>query len=296
MSAGPPNALGIDIGGTHTRLGVVEPSGRVVEFREHPTPDAGDPSELSELIKQTIATWSLTHELGNAVVGVALPGVWDRGTTIMQRALNLPRLDGVRLNELFERGAGRSVRLETDVIAAGWAQHRALDPSPPRFVNLSIGTGVGGCVILDGQIVRHTRGGAGHFGHLIVDTSPHAPLCRCGGRGCLEALVAGAAWETSAAPHVRSVDDVASATFERGARALAVAALQISAIYAPDVIVVGGGVAEGIPDLIERADQYFRQSMSGLVPEHAHIRPAPTPSAQAGVVGAALLAAIESPD
>ena len=177
MCAGPPNALGIDIGGTHTRLGIVEPSGRVVEFREHPTPDAGDPSELSELIKHTIETWSLTHELGNAVVGVALPGVWDRATTVMQRALNLPRLDDVRLDELFEHATGRSVYLETDVIAAGWAQHRALDPSPPRFVYLSIGTGVGGCVILDGQIVRHTRGGAGHFGHLIVDTSPHAPLC-----------------------------------------------------------------------------------------------------------------------
>lgn len=296
MSAKPSNALGIDIGGTHTRLGIVEPGGRVVEFREHPTPAAGDPSELSGLIKQTIEAWSSKHELGNAAVGVALPGIWDRATTIMQRALNLPRLDGVRLDELFEHAVGRSVYLETDVIAAGWAQHRALDPSPARFAYLSIGTGVGGCVILDGQIVRHTRGGAGHFGHLIVDTSPNAPRCRCGGRGCLEALVAGAAWKTSAAQNTRSVDGEASATVARGARALAVAASQISAIYAPDVIVVGGGVAEGIPDLIEQADQHFHRSASGLVRAHPPIRPAPTPSAQAGIIGAALLAADESPD
>ena len=109
-----------------------------------------------------------------SAVGIAMPGIWDRQTGVMQRALNLPRLEGTDVVRLFERALRRPVRVETDVNAAGWAQWRAIRPCPLRFVYLSIGTGVGGSVILDGQLLRHTRGGAGHLGHLIVDTAADA--------------------------------------------------------------------------------------------------------------------------
>lgn len=274
-------AVGIDIGGTSVRAALVDNSGHILAATRAPTPPGGDSLQLVEMLAHLVREVSKRAATTIPTIGVALPGIRDAETDVMKRAVNLPRLEGINVRKLFERALHRPVYLEVDVNAAGWAQWRASTPLPRRFAYLSLGTGVGGCVILDGEIVQHTHGGAGHFGHLVVDTAPDAPSCGCGGRGCLEATTSGPppaetpAWEEWAA---------------KAANGLALGLLQIAHLYAPDTITLGGGVADHHPDLVAHTQSAFDALHGTLVPEQVNIQIAPLPTDEAGVIGAALLA------
>ena len=273
--------VGIDIGGTSVRAALVDDSGHILAATRAPTPAGGDPEQLAETLARLVTEISGQAAVTVPTIGVALPGIRDAETGVMQRAVNLPRLEGVNVRELLERALRRPVYLETDVNAAGWAQWRASAPLPRRFVYLSLGTGVGGCVILDGEIVRHTHDGAGHFGHLVVDTAPNAPSCGCGGRGCLEAI-------TSRPPSAEAAARDEWTT--KAANALALGLLHIAHLYAPDTIVLGGGVVEHHPELVPRTQSAFDVLRTTLAPEQMNIQTAPLPTDRAGVTGAALLA------
>jgi glucokinase len=290
----PHSALGIDIGGTRIRVAAVTPDGCILARREAPLPPDGDPDPLRTRVGALAR--EIIDELQNEpqAVGVALPGIWDRRTGIMQRAINLPRLEGVDLRDLFATACGAAVVLDTDVNAAIWGQWHALTPRPERLVYLSLGTGVGGAVILDGQIVRHTRGGAGHFGFLVVDTSPDAPAGHTGVPGCLSAIAAGPALHPAASGEADfgalDAEPLPEAVLERAAAGLAVACVQLAHIYVPDLILLGGGVIDHHPELVDRARAAFACYTSKLIPADLPIERAPLLTQQAGVIGAALLA------
>ena len=259
----------------------MDDSGHILAATRAPTPAGGDSEQLVEMLARLVVEIPGQAAATIPTIGVALPGIRDAGTDVMQRAVNLPRLEGVNVRELLEHALHRPVYLETDVNAAGWAQWRALAPPPRRFVYLSVGTGVGGCVILNGEIMRDTHDGAGHFGHLVVDTAPDAPSCGCGGRGCLEAI-------TSRPP---SADTTAWGEWAvKAANALALGLLQIAHLYAPDTSVLGGGVLEHHPELVPRTQSAFNVLRTTLVPQQTTIQAAPLPTDEAGVIGAALLA------
>ncbi len=278
-------ALGIDIGGTSVRVGVVTDAGELLARADAPTPSDGDPALLGKLLSEQVQRVVDDAAQGApSAVGVAVPGIWDRETGIMQRAINLPQLEGRNIRQLFADALGRAVFVESDVNAAAWAQWHALKPRPRRFVYVSIGTGVGGSAILDGQILHHTHGGAGHFGHLIVDTGADAPLCRCGSRGWLEAIVSGPALAGAARTS-------AGAALDHAAHALAIGLLQLAVLYAPDVIALGGGVVDHEAALVDQTRIAWGQLRRGLAPPALRIERAPRPTDQAGVLGAALLAA-----
>jgi predicted NBD/HSP70 family sugar kinase len=278
-----PRTLAIDIGGTKTRIGVVSTDGRIFQKKTFSTPEGGEPRALQTLLATCANEFAAKHSMRD-VAGVAIPGIWDRSTAVMQRALNLRELEGRNLRELFESALNRSVVIETDVNAAALAQYAAFchaeSQTSPRFAYLSIGTGVGGAIIVNSELVQHTRGGAGHLGHLIVDTSAEAPPCKCGARGCLETCIGGGALRTG--------------ELARGAAALAIALHQIAVIYAPDVIALSGGVIEAFPDLIAAVSDRFRSAAGTLNSPQMRIMRAPVPSDDAGVIGAALLARVEN--
>lgn len=330
-------AVGVDIGGTSTRVGLVAERGELLALRCAPTPRDGDPAAVVNLLRtllrqavadcrardtgceptarvRAVARASVPADPQGAPVqvhapagpvGVALPGYWDRRTQVMQRAVNLPKLEGLDLRKLLVRALGRCDRLESDVNAAAWAQWRALAraagrapdrrarravpprrapvadaglaPGPgPRFVYLSIGTGIGGAVIFDGNILRHTRGGAGHLGHLCVDSTRTAPRCRCGQRGCAEAVVRAAAAQ----------GDLAAA-----AGALARLVMQVVHLYAPDVVCLGGGIPDHHGQLVRRVREVLRTRRSSLAPPRLRVVRAPLDADRAAVVGVARLAA-----
>jgi glucokinase len=281
----PParTALGIDIGGTSVRVGLVGSSGDIIAHREAPTPPDGDPALLSRLVADQVQRILPDGPDAEIAVGIAVPGIWNRETGVMERAVNLRLLEGRDIRQLFADALGRPVLVETDVNAAAWAQWRAFRPAPRRFVYVSIGTGVGGGVILEGEIVRHTHGGPGHLGHLVVDTAADAPVCRCGCRGCLEAFVSGPAL-------TRAVHAEAESALVRAAGALAIGLQQLAVLYAPDVIALGGGVIEHQGALVDETRRAWPGLPRGLAPQDLRIEPAPLPSDQAGVLGAAQMA------
>lgn len=285
--------VGVDIGGTTTRAGIVDEHGTVLALAALPTPPAGEPAALSEIVARLVAEAGTHASATSNRIGIGLPGVREPRTQVMLRAINLPRLEGVDVRDLFERRLKCPVALETDVNAAGFAQWRSaasLDtaahaPLPNRFVYLSLGTGVGGCVVLDGHLIRHTRGGPGHLGHLVVDSSRTAPLCRCGMHGCLEAAV-------------RSIAERGAAgELDLGAlvHAITVGLAQIAHLYAPDEIRLGGGVIDHHPTIPELVRVELGRLGGTLIPPTLRIERASLPSDRAGVIGAALLASASEP-
>lgn len=286
-------SLGVDIGGTRVRAGVVDDDGRILARRDGAIPPEGDPDQLRRAVRK-LAREAITQAgVAPAKAGVALPGVWDPETLVMRKAVNLPRLEGTHLPTLFSEALNLPVRLEADSNAAAWGQYQRLAPRPARLLYLSLGTGVGGAVILDGQLVRMTRGGAGHFGFLIVDTQPGAPAGRNGVPGCLSAIAAGPALHLAATGAVDNAaigaEALSEVVLQRAAQGLAVAFMNLVHVFAPDCILLGGGVIDRQPGLVVCAREAFRAFRSPLIPEGFAIRQAPLTTDEAGVIGAALL-------
>jgi glucokinase len=271
-SSQPVSALGIDIGGSSCRAAVVASDGRILAQSRARTPRTGGPADLAEVIRRLAASVVKDVDPTARLAGLALPGIRDPETRILRRANNLSWLENTNVSELFTRALQRPIRIETDVNAAGLAQWRSLAPPPRRFVYLSVGTGIGGAVIIDRQIVRHTDDGPGHFGDLIVYSAPDAPAGRTGIPGCLEAVA-----RDNAEP-------------QRIARTLAIGLHQIASVYSPDTIAVGGGAIDHAPELIEQTRSQFAQLWLNSRGADIYIVRAPLRSDDAGITGAALLA------
>lgn len=267
----------IDIGGTTTRIGIVDADGTIRRTTRIATPTQSTPDAFSTSIAAAANSICAGHPPIESLCGVAVPGILEQSSTRVLRAVNLPWLEGVSIRDMTRGALGISqIVVHNDVLCAGYAQWRACRPTIDRFAYLSIGTGVAACVILNGAPIEHTRGGPGHFGHLVVDTSPSAPLCRCGNRGCLEACIGG--W----------------ALAERGglpdAALLARGLNHLATVYAPDHIAVGGGVAENHPDWVRHAVSTFESLRTTIMPRGLTLSAAPLATDQAGLTGAALLA------
>ena len=167
-------AIGIDLGGTHTRVGLVDAAGRLLDARRGSTRPGPEATGLLDWVSNRVG--ELTASAGPAhAVGLAVPGALDDERSMIVRAVNLPFLERVPIRDELARRIGLPVVLETDVAAAAWGEYDCTRSQPRRFVFMAIGTGIGAAVILDGRLVRHTHGGAGHLGQMIVDSSPDAP-------------------------------------------------------------------------------------------------------------------------
>lgn len=295
-------AIGIDIGGTHARVGLIDARGDVLDVRRGPTLPGIGGAELIQWIASAIDRLASANPATTpAVAGIAVPGVLDDGRSAIVRAVNLPFLENVPLRDELAARVRCPVVLDTDVAAAAWGEYAAAPHRPGRMVFLVVGTGIGAAVVLDGRIVRHTHSGAGHVGQLIVDSSPEAPRGDCGTAGCLEACAAGPALEHAAAavglpPSLSELqkrcqegDTTAVDVVATAARFLAIGLVNLVHLYAPDEIVIGGGAAAALPELIRRAATHVRHLGGDLVPESLVIRPTVLGD-DAGMIGAALLA------
>src|SRR5919201_1957848 len=205
------NIIGLDVGGTKI-LGVrTDEHGRVLDRVRRPT-GAGEGEEaVMDRIAETIR--ELTPPEGVDGIGVGMPGPLDPVAGVIYEPPNLPGWDRVPFFELLDRRLsepeGVPVALVKDTNAAALAEyrfgagHREREGRPIRhLVYLSIGTGVGGGVIVDGKLLIGSSGIAGELGHIIIDL--HGPRCSCGNIGCLEAMAAGPALAREAAMVVAS--------------------------------------------------------------------------------------------
>jgi glucokinase len=252
----------IDIGGTRTKLGIVAGGGRILERTAISTSPRGEPAALVNAIATTLGPMldpkrhperserGPAHAGAVVGVGVSVAGFLNADHEAMYANANLPLLIGFPLRRALERKLGRPCLLEVDSNAALMAEYRlGAGREATRLLGVTVGTGLGGAVITDGKLLRHTGECAGDLGHIILD--PEGRQCTCGARGCLEALVCSAGLsERAGGMSVRDIVRDARSGGQRAldaigetARWLGIGLASLAPLFHPDTIVVGGGVA-----------------------------------------------------
>ncbi len=291
--------VGADLGGSNLRVALLDGEHRVVRRWRCAVGHLAGEGVLHALREGVRAVAGSESVRG---VGVGVPGLVDplRGT--VRVAPNLSGLSGVALGPDLERDLGVPVRVENDVnaIAVGeWA--RGAGRGARAVLVVTLGTGVGGGVILDGSLYRGPDGSAGEVGHMPL--YPSGPRCACGARGCLEMYASATAvvraaqargvpaegGALSVARAARSGNRAAREVLARAGRALGVAAAGLVNLLNLDRIVVGGGLA-GAWDLLEPHARRELERRAFAVPLE-RFRWGPWQLGDdAGVVGASILA------
>jgi glucokinase len=174
------NSVGIDVGGTYAKIGLVRPDGSIVESLQIPTEPSKGPAHFKRRAAALINNWSFGS------VGLGLAGGVDARTGSLLFVPNLKGWTGYPFKKEFSKSLGVPVHVENDANAAVWGGYKvALKGVPRTVIGLTLGTGVGGGLVIDGRLHRGATGSAGEIGHLTLQLD--GPLCHCGRRGCLEA-------------------------------------------------------------------------------------------------------------
>ncbi|HEU0131353.1 MAG TPA: ROK family glucokinase [Mycobacteriales bacterium] len=290
-------AIGVDIGGTKVAGGVVDGGGRVLAETRRATPSDDADAALDAVVE---VVRELRAECDVAAVGVAAAGYVSADRTTMLFAPNLPWAD-VPVRDRVAEAVDLPVVVENDANAAAWAESRfGAGRGEPDLVCLTVGTGIGAGIVVDGELYRGRFGIAGEPGHLTV--VPDGIPCGCGNAGCLEQYASGTALVRYAkargldsdgpaiADAARDGDERAVAAFAEVGEWLGRGLANVATVLDPGLFVVGGGVADAGALLLDPARASFARHLSGAAHRpHADVRPAALGNA-AGLVGAADLA------
>jgi len=263
--------IGIDLGGTNTKLALVDDKGRIVTRRlistgEYPAKEAFIEA-ISGCVKEILAARGIKAVRG---IGIGTPGLVDSRKGIVYSLTNIPGWDRVFLKKLLERSTRLPVFVDNDVnlMALGELKFGA-GIGVKNLICLTLGTGVGGGIIIDGRLYRGTTLSAGEIGHISINEN--GPRCNCGGRGCLERYVGNRYIVALATrkirrgkktivtklvnndlsritPFVLSTaarrgDELAISIWQEMGKHLGVALSGVVNLLNPEVIVIGGGVA-----------------------------------------------------
>jgi glucokinase len=186
--------VGVDLGATKIALGLIDPADRVVARRRTPTQAADGPEAVVERIAQSVLELHSELPTGKriAALGICTPGPVDHETGTLLDPPNLPELHNAPLRDMLSDRLDLPVRLEHDAKAAALGEfHYGAGRGQQSMVYIVLGTGVGGAIIMDGQLYRGTHNSAGEVGHITLDR--HGDPCSCGCRGCVETYVSGPA-------------------------------------------------------------------------------------------------------
>ncbi|MGB9690577.1 MAG: ROK family protein [Candidatus Sumerlaeaceae bacterium] len=182
--------LGIDLGGTDTKFGIVDADGRIVEQMKIPTHAQEGFESVIERVTKTARELATRHNVRG--VGMGVPGPMNSRLGIVYEAPNLPGWENAPVRERLEHALGLPVVLHNDANAAAYGEFWAgAGRGCENMVLFSLGTGVGGGLILNGKLYTGPDDTAGELGHMTIDFN--GPLCNCGSRGCLEAYASATA-------------------------------------------------------------------------------------------------------
>jgi glucokinase len=250
--------LGVDLGGTSVKLALVDERGRLHDKVAVDT--VKQPRALVKRLSEAVRPWSNRSLLGTGV-GVAGDVDSQKGVVRFSANLGWRRVSLAALFRKFKFPA--PIVLDNDANAAAWGgYHLELGARPKSLITLTLGTGVGGGLVLNGQVYRGVTGSAGEIGHLVVQEG--GDPCACGNRGCLESYLGASAmvrWARAAYAKKKQVvepldpkileqralrrDPVAQEAYARAARALGTALTSLVNLLNPDTILLTGGVARG---------------------------------------------------
>ena len=268
--------IGVDIGGTKIAAGLVDENGSVLARAQRPTPigEAAIADAVAGLVLQ------LAPDVAGTVVGIAVPGYVSIDHRMVSYAANL-ELENTMLADLVEARIDVAALVINDANAALWAEHKFGAARGVQDVAMvTVGTGIGGGLLVNGKLVAGAHGWAGEIGHMVVE--PGGRPCGCGSRGCLDRYASGSVLETEA----RTREDFAEIAYWLG-----FGLSQVAMLLDPDLVVLGGGVSAAGAALTEPT----RVRLGEFLAEHGRDTTPPVVAARlgpdAGFIGAAAYAA-----
>ena len=307
-------AIGIDVGGTTIKYGIVDEDGRLSEPGNVPTGAENGPRAVLKNVAGVIT--DLREQHGSlSCVGIGFPGVVDANGHVSHPP-NFPGWEVVdpaaELQEMIP--SGTSIVVENDANAAAWAEGRiGAARGEPHFLYVTLGTGVGGCIISDGKIWRGATGGAGELGHATVDVN--GPICNCGARGCVESYIGSRYMVNWARQKMRRYPESLLHGLTEGGKELTPEVINEAAeggdVFAQNFMselgrilgaalaaamnicdlhlcIVGGGISQAETFLLGQARRTLRARVLQSIAPDVQLRVAAL-SANAGVVGAGLI-------
>jgi glucokinase len=283
-----PLAIGVDIGGTKVSAGVVDDDGRVIDRELRPTP-GHDVAETEAIIVEVVKELAARHEV--AAVGVGAAG-WianDHATVLFSPHL---AWRDEPLHAALSEQIGLKLVVENDANAAAWAEYRyGAAQGQPVIVCVTLGTGIGGGLVVDGNLYRGAYGIACEYGHMTL--VPDGRRCACGNRGCWEMYASGRALArdaqelveespmaaerllelAAASPDGLSGPVVTAAAAEGDPAAEAICTTMgrwlgrglanLAAVLDPSIFVIGGGVSQAGELLLRPAREEFVHTLTG---------------------------------
>ena len=307
--------IGVDLGGTKMLIGVLDGTDVQYESREASTGQSED--ELVELLVREVSEAKEARP-DVVAVGLGIPATIDHDAGVAIAAVNLPLTD-VPIRDLVSERVGLPVFVDNDANVAALAEYLyGAARGKPNAVMLTVGTGIGGGLILGGEVYRGATGAGAELGHTVIQAD--GPPCQgnCPNHGCVEALASGtalgregravaesspdsalgkllAAGETIDGTAVTEAaiagDETAIGVFKLIGSRLGVACSTFANVFQPDAIVVGGGVIRAGDLLLEPARREIRER--ALTPMNVTPILEATLGNDAGMIGAAAMARIE---
>ncbi len=304
--------LVVDLGGTHIRTAIASCDGRLLGRLDEPTPIDGPAAVIDRIVAMAAQS---AQEAGTRVdhlvrAVVASPGPVDRERGIVFSPPNMPGWETVALGDALEPRLGLPVIIENDANVATLGEFRFGAARGTRYaVYMTISTGIGGGVVVDGTLLTGAGGTAGEIGHMTIDR--HGPVCGCGNVGCLEASGSGTSIarrfreavemgrETTVAGHKPTAAEIAEAAqrgdhlareiFLDAADAIGTGVANAINLFNPDVVVLGGGVSKTGPLLFDTVEAVVARRALPAAGRSARVVPAALGD-DVGLVGALAVA------
>jgi glucokinase len=307
--------IGIDLGGTFIKFLASDRRGGCSEILELPTPDGGAASVVEQMVggvRKVMEGGGLSNEhvLG---VGIGSPGPLDIGAGIVLAMPNIPGMDNVPLRDMVAEKLGVPVVLENDANAAAYGEYvSGAGKGSDDLVVLTLGTGVGGGIVISGEVLHGSHNMGAELGHMIL--IPDGEPCGCGQRGCFEqycsakfmadrtmARIASESPQTVLSEIIADKgsidakdinearaggDALAAEVWDQTTRYLAMGCVSLSRIFDPDKIVLAGGMAKAGDDLIRPVRKHFSDLHWSLTDIKTELDIA-TLGSDAGAIGAA---------
>lgn len=310
--------IGVDLGGTNIKYGQVSAQGELRELRSKPTQSHEGPERVIQRIGDCIEELLGENDDPNQVrgIGIGTPGPLDFSSGIVYEAPNLNGWKNIPLRDHIQNRFQLPTIIENDANVAVFGEWMSGSGQGSRnMLGITLGTGVGGGIIIDGQLYRGTNGTAGEFGHMTL--FPNGLLCGCGNHGCLEMYASGSALvrlareaiETDSTTMLTKMiegdvtrltahlvhiamqngDALATHLIHTLAENLGIAIASLINVFNPEIISLSGGVANAGEDLFGPLRDVVKKRAFQRPVEHVRIVQAQLVG-EAGVIGAAGLA------
>ena len=297
--------VGVDVGGTNIKLGVVGPSGKVIARNSFATkPYALNRIKLIAALSSEIQASIITAGLSKkqiAGVGIGLPGLVDYEKGIVRFLPNIPGWRGVHLKSILQKRVKLPVFVDNDVKVITLAESKfGAGRGVRNLVCLTLGTGVGAALILNGQLYRGEDNAAGELGHMPLNE--HGPKCNCGGFGCFETYVGNRPLFALASRMMRTPGMTTQKMFalakkgnkkallfwKTAAEHIGNGLVGIVNLLNPRLIIIGGGISNNEKFLFKTITQTIRRRAMSLQGSAFKIKRAEFKD-DAGIIGAYVL-------